>query len=125
MNSEIIDYTDLRDSNSIPDFEESILDEEEYDGQAYCQSEIVLDLPDKDYVFNQTGSHKSMNLYDMVCDNQSTCDVIVNTSFVKNILFSTVNLVLRTQGGEYRIDQEWVQYGFIPNVWLIFYHNII
>ena len=89
MNSEIIDYTDLRDSNSIPDFEESILDEEEYDGQAYCQSEIVLDLPDKDYVFNQTGSHKSMNLYDMLCDNQSTCDVIVNPSFVKNIRFST------------------------------------
>ena len=47
MNSEIIDYTDLRDSDSIPDFEEAILDEEEYDGQTYCQSEIVLDLPDR------------------------------------------------------------------------------
>ena len=89
MNSEITNHTDLHDSDSIPDFEEDILDEEEYDGQAYCQSEIVLDLRDKNYVFNQTGSHKSMNLYDMLCDNQSTCDVIVNPSFVKNIRFST------------------------------------
>ena len=56
-------------------------------------------------MFNQTGRHKSMNLYDMLCDNQSTCDVIVNPSFVKNIRFSTVNLVLRTQVGECCIHQ--------------------
>ena len=96
MNSETIDYTDLRDSDSIPDFEETILDKEEYDGQAYCQSKIVLDLRDFNHVFNQTGSHKSLNLYGMLCDNQSACDVIANPSFVKNIRFSTVNLVLRT-----------------------------
>ena len=105
MNSEIIDHTDLRDSDSIPGFEEAILDEEEYDGQAYCQSDIVLDLRDKNHVFNQTGSHKSMDLFDMLCDNQSTCDVIVNPSFVKNIRSSTVKLILRTQAGECRINQ--------------------
>ena len=105
MSSEIVECGTLPEYDSVPRFEEAILEEEEYDGQAYVQSEIVIDLRDKNHVFNQTGSQKSMTLYDMLCDNQSTCDVVVNASFVINIRFSTVILVMRTQAGEYRINQ--------------------
>ena len=45
------------------------------------------------------------HMYDMLCYNQSTCDVVVNPSFVINIRFSIVTLVLRTQAGECRINQ--------------------
>ena len=88
----------------MSDFEETILEEEEYDGQAYVQSKIVIDLRGKNYVFNQTESHKLMTLYDMLCDNKSTCDIVVNPSFVINIQFNTVIFVLRTQAGEWRIN---------------------
>jgi hypothetical protein len=76
--SEIIGAED-----NIPSFEEAIVGENEHDGQSYVMyagnsSEIIVDIRDKNYVFNQTGSHKSMNQFDILCDNQSTCDVIVN-----------------------------------------------
>lgn len=35
MNSEIIDCNNLYDSDSVPEFEKAILEEEEYDGQTY------------------------------------------------------------------------------------------
>jgi hypothetical protein len=56
------------------------------------------------HVFNQTGSHRSMNLLDILCDNQSTCDVIVDGSMVINIRKSRLTLRLRTQAGECQIN---------------------
>ena len=88
----------------MPNFEEAILSEEEHDGQAYVQT-FMIDLRDTNHVFNQTGNHRSMRSYDILCDNQSTCDVIVNPSFVRNIRSSSVTLVLKTQAGECRINQ--------------------
>ena len=120
MSSEIVEGETLPEYDSVPNFEEAILEEEEYDGQAYVQSEIVIDLRGKNHVFNQTGSHKSMTLYDMLCDNQSTCDVIVNPSFITNIRSSTATLVLKTQAGECRIDQI-VDIPGVGTVW--FYPN--
>ncbi|OEU10337.1 hypothetical protein FRACYDRAFT_247347 [Fragilariopsis cylindrus CCMP1102] len=97
-------------SDDVPSFEEAILDENEHDGQTYVQfesignsSDIIVDLREKNHVFNQTGSHKSMNIFDILCDNQSTCDVIVNSSMVINIRTSHRALRLRTQAGDCRI----------------------
>ena len=77
VGSAVIESDTSSDSDSIPNFEEAILEEEEYDGQTYTQT-FMIDLRNTNHVFNQTGNHKSMMLYDMLCDNQSTCDVIVN-----------------------------------------------
>lgn len=123
MGGEIIDNDDL------PSFEEAILEENEHDGQAYVQftnetihngnsSEIIVDLREKNHVFNQTGSHKSMNLFDILCDNQSTCDVIVNGSMVINIRTPKVILRLRTQAGECRITQ----IADLPGVGTVWYY---
>jgi hypothetical protein len=108
MGSEVVDTEE-----EIPSFEEAIIIEDEHDGQAYVQysndivgssNKIIVGLRDKNHVFNQTGSHKSMNLFDILCDNQSTCDVIVNGSMLTNIRKSRLTLWLRTQAGECRID---------------------
>jgi hypothetical protein len=116
--SEVVDVED-----DIPSFEEAIAGEDEHDGQSYAMydgnsSEIIVDLRDKNHVFNQTGSHKSMNLFDILCDNQSTCDVIVNGSMVINIRKSNVALRLRTQAGECRIDM----IADLPGVGTVWYY---
>jgi hypothetical protein len=46
-----------------------------------------------------------MNLFDILCDNQSTCDVILNGSMLVNIRNPSVVLPLRKQVGECRINQ--------------------
>jgi hypothetical protein len=65
---------------------------------------MIIDLRGKNHVYNQTGSHKSMKLFDILLDSQPTCDIIVNVIFVTNIRKSKMTLVLRTQAGECRID---------------------
>jgi hypothetical protein len=72
-------------TEDLPDFEEAILDEDEHDGHGFLQDTIIVDLRGKNYVYNQTGSHESMKLFDVLLDSQSTCDVIVNGIFVTNI----------------------------------------
>ena len=98
----------ISNEEEVPAFEEAVLSENEHDGQAYVQfkeeligngSEIIVDLREKNHVFNQTGNHKSMNLFDILCDNQSTCDVIVNGSMVINIRTPEMVLRLQTQAG--------------------------
>jgi hypothetical protein len=116
--SEVIDTEE-----ELPSFEEAVIGEDEHDGQSYVMydgnsSEIIVDLRDKNHVFNQTGSHKSMNLFDILCDNQSTCDVIVNGSMVMNIRKSRVALRLRTQAGECRIDH----IADLPGVGTVWYY---
>jgi hypothetical protein len=121
--------SDVIENEEIPSFEEAIVDESEHDGQAYVQyagdvscvgggCEIIVDLRDKNHIFNQTGSHKSMNLYDILCDNQSTCDVIVNGAMVINIRNSPTALRLRTQAGECRITQ----IADLPGVGTVWYY---
>jgi len=94
----------IESTDDLPDFEQAILDEDEHDGQGYLQDMMIIDLRGKNHVYNQTGSHKSMKLFDLLLDSQSTCDVIVNGIFVTNICKSKMMLVLRTQAGECRID---------------------
>jgi len=94
----------IESTDDLPDFEQAILDEDEHDGQGYLQDMMIIDLRGKNHVYNQTGSHKSMKLFDLLLDSQSTCDVIVNGIFVTNIRKSKMTLVLRTQAGECRID---------------------
>ena len=61
---------------------------------------------DKVHVFNQEGSHKFMGEFDVLCDNQSTCDVIVNKNFVENsIRKCSMTLILQTHAGLYRINK--------------------
>jgi hypothetical protein len=105
-------------SEELPEFEEAILEEEEHDGLSYLQDTMIIDLRGKNHVFNQTGSHKSMNLFDVLCDNQSTCDVIVNGAFVVNIRQSKMTLVLRTQAGECRISM----IADLPGVGTVWYY---
>jgi hypothetical protein len=112
MGSEVIESDDL------PNFEEAILEEEEHDGQAYMQDTMFIDLRGKNHVFNQTGTHKSLNLFDVLCDSQSTCDVIVNGIFVINIRPSKMTLVLRTQAGECRINM----IADLPGVGTVWYY---
>ena len=58
-------------SEDIPSLEEAILSEEEHDGQMYTQAaKIVMDLHDKNHVFNQTYSHKLIHSFDILGDNQ-------------------------------------------------------
>ncbi|OEU08874.1 hypothetical protein FRACYDRAFT_249219 [Fragilariopsis cylindrus CCMP1102] len=113
-------------NNEIPSFEEAVLGEDEHDGQTYVQfktvngnsNDIIVDLRDKNHVFNQTGSHKSMNIFDILCDNQSTCDVIVNSSMVSNIRTAPMALRLRTQAGDCRITQ----IADLPGVGTVWYY---
>ncbi|OEU11892.1 hypothetical protein FRACYDRAFT_245012 [Fragilariopsis cylindrus CCMP1102] len=113
-------------NNEIPSFEEAVLGEDEHDGQTYVQfktvngnsNDIIVDLRDKNHVFNQTGSHKSMNIFDILCDNQSTCDVIVNSSMVSNIRKAPMALRLRTQAGDCRITQ----IADLPGVGTVWYY---
>ena len=46
-----------------------------------------------------------MTLYDMLCVNQTTGNIVVDPLFRINIRFSTIILVLRTQVDECRINQ--------------------
>ena len=112
-------------SNEIPAFEEAVLGEDEHDGQTCAQfesvgnsSEIIVDLREKNHVFNQTGSHKSMNIFDILCDNQSTCDAIANASMLINIRTPDIVLRLRTQAGDCRITQ----IADLPGVGTVWYY---
>jgi hypothetical protein len=105
-------------SAELPDFEQAILEEDEHDGQGYLQDTMIIDLRGKNHVYNQTGSHKSMKLFDVLLDSQSTCDVIVNGIFVTNIRKSKMTLVLRTQAGECRIDMV----ADLPGVGTVWYY---
>jgi hypothetical protein len=92
----------IKSTDILPDFEQAILEEDEHDSQGYLQDTMIIDLRGKNHVYNQTGSHKSMKLFDLLLDSQSTCDVIV---FVTSIRKSKMTLVLlRTQTGKCRID---------------------
>jgi hypothetical protein len=95
----------IEDDNEVPDFEQAILEEDDHDGQGCMQDTMIIDLRGKNHVYNQTGSHNSMKLFDVLFDSCSTCDVIVNGIFVTNIRKSKMTLVLRTQAGECRIDK--------------------
>jgi hypothetical protein len=59
-----------------------------------------------------------MNLFDMLCDSQSTCDVIVNGAFVINIRQSKMTLVLRTEADECRINMV----ADLPGVGIVWYY---
>ena len=112
MNSEI------ETTEELPPFEQAILEEDEHDAQGYLQDTVVIDLRGKNHVYNQTGSHKSMKLFDVLLDSQSTCDVIVNGIFVTNIRKSKMTLVLRTQAGKCRIDMV----ADLPGVGTVWYY---
>ena len=88
MGSEVIPTEDL------PNFEQAIIEEDKHEGQQCMHDTMIIDLRGKNHVFNQTGSHKSMKIFDMLRGNQSTCDVIVNGAFVLNIRRSRMTLVL-------------------------------
>ncbi|OEU17119.1 hypothetical protein FRACYDRAFT_237529 [Fragilariopsis cylindrus CCMP1102] len=102
----------------VPDFEQAIFEEDEHDGHGFLQDTIIIDLRGKNHVYNQTGSHKSMKLFDVLLDSQSTCDVIVNGVFVKNIRESKMTLVLRTQAGECKINMV----ADLPGVGTVWYY---
>jgi hypothetical protein len=57
MGGELVPYGDL------PDFEETIIEEDDHNGQQYMLNTMVIDLRGKNHVFNQTGSHKSMRIF--------------------------------------------------------------
>ena len=90
-----------------PTFEE-LIEEEEDDAYSYgsnfMQKAKVVDLRGKDHVFNMSKKEHAIKLLEILCDNQSTCDVIVNAALVVNIRQSPVTLVLRTQAGQCRIN---------------------
>ena len=112
MGSEVVE------TDELPDFEQAIIEEDEHDGQQYMHDTMVIDLRGQNHVFNQTGSHKSMKIFDMLCDNQSTCDVIVNKAFVINIRRSKMTLLLRTQAGNCRINM----IADLPGVGTVWYY---
>ena len=105
-------------TDDLPAFEEAVVEEDEHDAQGFMQDTMYIDLRGKDHVFNQTGSHQSMKLFDTLIDSQSTCDVIVNGAFVINIRESKMTLVLRTQAGECRINM----IADLPGVGTVWYY---
>jgi hypothetical protein len=105
-------------SGDIPEFEQAILEEDEFDGQGFMQDTLIIDVRGKNHVFNQTGNHKSLKLFDMLIDSQSTCDIIVNGIFVTNIRPSKMILVLRTQAGECRVNM----IADLPGVGTVWYY---
>ena len=104
--------------DEVPNFEEAILEDGEFEGQGYLQDTMIIDLRGTNHVYNQTGNHKSMKLFDVLLDSQSTCDVVVNGIFVTNIRKSKMTLVLRTQAGECRIDMV----ADLPGVGTVWYY---
>ena len=90
-----------------PTFQE-LIEEEEDDAYSYgsnfMQKAKVVDLRGKDHIFNMSKKDHTTKLLEILCDNQSTCDVIVNKALVVNIRQSPVTLVLRTQAGQCRIN---------------------
>ena len=95
----------------VPTFDELIETEEDNEGMtltAYAfhqeQQEIEIELTKcENHAYNQASTN--LDRFDMICDNQSTSDVIVERCFVRNIRKCKWTLVLKTQSGVYRIDQ--------------------
>ena len=68
------------------------------------QQDIEIDLTKcENHAYNQAST--KLDRFDMLCDNQSTSDVIVGRCFVSNIRKCKYTLVLKTQSGVCRIDQ--------------------
>ena len=67
-----------------------IADEDDHDGWCHTaygfnieRSVIELDLRGTNYIYNQVSSR--LDRHEVLCDNQSTSDVFVKKSFLRNI----------------------------------------
>ena len=112
------------DSDILPSFmdvvsEESPYEEDVESGFAFVQDDLVI-IEDvtghNDHIYNQS----SINLADtdILCDSQSTSDVIVNLKFLNNIRPCRWTLSLRTQLGRCEINQ----IGGMPGVGIVWYY---
>ena len=104
----------------VPTFEEMISSEGD-DGvtSAYgftSQGVIEIDVRSTNHAFNQATS--SLGRYDVLNDNQSTSNIIVEKDFVRNIRDCKWTLVLRTQAGECRINQ----IAYLPGVGTVWFY---
>ena len=70
------------------------------------------------HAFNQSKISTKLNRFDVLNDNQSTSNIIVEKSFVRGIRPCRWTLVLRTQAGVCRIDQ----IADLPGVGTVWYY---
>ena len=93
----------------VPTFEEAIASEDDDEGwttsYAFTSQEINIDLRTTNHAFNQSKISTKLSRFDVLNDNQSTSNIIIERSFVRNIRPCKWTLVLRTQAGVCRIDQ--------------------
>ena len=73
----------------VPKFEEAIASEEDDEGwttsYAFTTQEINIDLRTTNHAFNQSKISTKLNRFDVLNDNQSTSNIIVEKSFVRGI----------------------------------------
>ena len=108
-------------SKVVPTFEEVIADKEPYEnwyyeGHAFVQENIHVDIRNTGHLFNQKSSN--INRFEVLCDNQSTSNVIVTKEFLSNIRPCRWTLCLRTQTGTCKINQ----IGDLPGVGTVWYY---
>jgi len=79
-------------------FEDTIAQECDHDGHLFSIDSYVIDLRGSNSAYNYS-SESNCKSFEVLLDNQSTCDVIVNNLFLRNIRNSNWTLVLQTLSG--------------------------
>ena len=107
----------------MPTFEEAVSSEDDHKGwttsyDAFATKEININLHTTNHTFNQAKVSTRLDSFDVLNDNQSTSNIIVEKSFVCNICPCKWTLVLRSQAGVCWIDK----IANLPGVGTVWYH---
>ena len=54
---------------------------------------------------NMSSNSTDRKMLEVLCDDQSTCEIMVNPDLVVNIGDCVVTLILKTKAGKYRVTQ--------------------
>ena len=77
---------------------------------------IRLDISKKDHIYNQHG--RRLNMWEVLFDSCSTCDIFINAEFLINIRTCGWTLLLKTQSGECTITM----IADLPGVGVVWYY---
>ena len=114
-------------SEIVQTFDQAIEEEEEHDGQCHVgflfnqKCEIEEDMRQyTNHVYNQSSGREPtrLELFQVLLDSQSTCNVFVNRAFLRNIRRSETTLRLRTQAGVCTVNM----IGDLPGVGVVWYY---
>ena len=87
-------------------------------GWAFNNQEILIDICNTNHAFNQSKNTVLLTDVDVLCDNQSTSDIIKNKAFLNNIRECKWTLVLPTQSGIFCINK----IADLPGVGTVWYY---